>query len=271
MKYSGEFKTIDNQTKAYFLGFMYGDGTITNYKEKSGRERFLTKISINETDKDLIDKLHSAFPFMNKNIFDYSKYNPNSNIQHSLAKSSKELFNDLLLNGVYPRKSYENKDKLRLPEIEDKLIPHFIRGLFDADGSVYTRTKRKNLITIEFACASYEFINDINIYLKSINIHSWRIIDKKPTGKGRQIYYILQFNKTSEILKLINFMYNDATIYMDRKHKKCITYKPVDKVGDRDMNCMYCESNRVQRNGVRGKSIRYKCTDCGKGFSIRIN
>ena len=100
MKYKNELNKIDTQEKAYFLGFMYGDGTITNYKEKNGRNRFLTKISINEIDENLITKLHKAFPFFNKSCFDYRKYNPNSSIQYSLAKSSKELYDDLFLNGV---------------------------------------------------------------------------------------------------------------------------------------------------------------------------
>jgi intein-encoded DNA endonuclease-like protein len=271
MKYKNELKKIDTQEKAYFLGFMYGDGTITNYKEKTGRERFLTKISISMVDENLITKLHKAFPFFNKSSFDYSKYNSNSTIQYSLAKSSKELYNDLLLNGVYPRKSYENKDKLIMPLIEDRLIPHFIRGLFDADGSVYVRAKRKNLITIEFVSASINILTNIDSYLKANDIYSWKILKKKPTGKGKQIYYILQFIKTSEIMKLINLMYDDATIYLDRKYEKCISYKPVDKVGDRDMICPECGCNRIKRNGVRGNSIRYKCNECSKGFSIKIN
>lgn len=270
MKYNNEFKNIDSQEKAYLLGFLYGDGTITTYKEKDGRIRYLTKISININDIDLIDKIKKQFQFFNVCSFDYSKYNNNSNKQISVSKYSKELYSHLVLNGLYPRKSYENSNKLKLPNINNELLPHFIRGFFDADGSVYTRTKRKNLINIEFCCVAKEFLLEIDSYLKSYDINSWKLISKEPRGKGKQTYYILSFIKTSEILKLINFMYADATFSLKRKEDKCLNYKPVNKVLDRNICCPYCHNNIVWNNGKRGNSIRYKCQNCGKGFSIKI-
>lgn len=266
-KYNNELKTINTQEKAYLLGFLYGDGTITTYKEKSGRERFLTKISI--IDEDLILQLKECFSFFNLGKFDYSKYNPNSGKQVSIARSSKEQYQDLLSNGLYPRKSYENASKLRMPDIDKDLISHFIRGFFDADGSVYTRAKRKNLISIEFSSISLEFLNCINSHLKLQDINSWKIITKEARGKGKQSYYILSFIKTCEIQKLISFMYRDASICLKRKADRCLKYMPVDKVLERNLVCPRCDSNKVWMNGVRGKSTRYECQDCHKGFSIK--
>jgi intein-encoded DNA endonuclease-like protein len=271
MKYNGELNVIDTQEKAYLLGFLYGDGTITTYKEKTGRIRFLIKISINIIDKELIEQLNYKFSFFNLGKFNYSKYNKKSKEQISIAKSSKELYDDLILNGLYPRKSYENKDKLKLPNIEKALISHFIRGFFDADGSVYIRAKRKNLIIIEFCSVSLEFLNCIDLYLKSININSWKIITKQPKGKGKQEYFILSFIKTSEILKLIDFMYCNANIYLKRKADKCLKYKPINKVKDRNLVCPHCGDFNVWKNGIRENSTRYKCQNCKKGFSIKNN
>ena len=265
MKYNNELRVINTQEKAYLLGFLYGDGTITTYKEKTGRIRFITKISINKTDVKLINCLYKEFPFLNEGEFDYSVYNENFGKQSSLTKSSKKLYDDLILNGLYPRKSYENKDKLKLPNIDNKLMSHFIRGFFDADGSVYTQKSRPNLIRIEFASVSYKFLNEINCYLKNIGINSWRITPKK----GKQICYQLSYNKTIDVQGLINFMYNNANIKMERKTIKCLNYKPVDKVLDRNMTCKFCGSHFINKNGNRGKCTRYECKDCGKGFSIK--
>lgn len=269
MRYNGELKIIDTQEKAYLLGFLFGDGCISTYIEKTGRIRYITKISIHNDDKKLITDLYSQFSFFNYGEYDYKKYNSNSVKQVSICKSSKELYDDLMLNGLFPRKSYENKDKLFLPSIDDNLIPHFIRGFFDADGSVYIRARRINLISLEFCSVSLELLTSIDDYLKSIDINSWKIITKQPKGRGKQTYYILSFIKTSEIQKLIEFMYNDANIYLERKANKCLSYKPVDKVLNRNFNCPRCNSNKVWNNGVRGKSTRFKCQDCGKGFSIK--
>jgi intein-encoded DNA endonuclease-like protein len=269
MKYNNELRIIDTQEKAYLLGFMYGDGTITTYIEKTGRIRYLTKISIAIEDQDLILLFKKHFPFLNTGGFDYQIYNENSVEQVSVAKSSKELYDDLLLNGVFPRKSYENACMLKIPNIAPELICHFIRGFFDADGSVYIRSKRKNLITIEFGSVSQEFIILIDSYLKSIDINSWKIVPKQPTGKAKQVYYQLAFIKTAEILKLIDFMYKDSTISLKRKADKCLSYRPVDKVLERNLVCPRCGSNKVWINGVRGNSTRYQCRECEKGFSIK--
>ena len=217
----------------------------------------------------MIFALQKEFPFFNLGEFDYSIYNSNSGKQSSISKTSKELYNDLMLNGLYPRKSYENKDKLKLPNIDDKLISHFIRGFFDADGSVYRRAKRENLISIEFCSVSYEFLFELDSYFKNIGINSWKIITKEPKGKAKQIYYILSFIKTIDIQNLISFMYEDTHIKMERKAIKCLEYKPVDKVKERNILCTRCNSINVWNNGVRGISTRFECQDCGKGFSIK--
>jgi len=268
MKYNNELQIIDNEVKAYLLGFLYGDGTITTFVEKTGRIRYLIKISINKNDKDIVIKLKEQFNFFNLNEFDYGKYNVNSSKQLSLVKSSKLLYDDLILNGLYPRKSYENKDNLCLPNLSDELMSHFIRGIFDADGSVYVQSNRKNLIRIEFCSVAKNFIYEINNLLKLNNINSWKVIERT-YDNGNQNLYIITITRTTEVQKLISYMYNNATIYLERKAKKCLEYKPVDKVINRNINCPICGSNMVWSNGKRNKSIRYKCKSCNKGFSIK--
>ena len=267
MKYNNELRVIDTQEKAYLLGFLYGDGTISTYLT-SGNRRYQTKISIQVGDIDIIETLYKIFSFFTKGHFDYSKYNPNTGEQVSISKSSKELYNDLMLNGLYPRKSYENKDKLHIPNIDDELIPHFIRGFFDADGSVYVQYNRKNLIRIEFCSVSKTLIYELDSYLKTKNIESWCVREKKPKAKSKQMLYVLSYIKTSEVMKLIDYMYKDSTISLKRKRIKCLEHKVVDKVKDRGVLCRVCK-RPATRNGVRGNSIRYECKTCGYGFSIK--
>lgn len=269
MKYNNELKVIDTQEKAYLLGFLYGDGTISTFITNKGCNRFTTRISIQIGDSDLIHKLKEHFNFFNVGKFDYSKYNENCVEQIYVRSSSRKLYDDLMSNGLYPRKSYENKELLRLPDIDDNLMSHFIRGFFDADGSVYTLASRPNLLRIEFTSVSKTLITELNSYLKKHHINSWRIREKPPTGESIQICYALEFIKTDEILKLIELMYNDANIKLERKAEKCLTYKPVDKVIDRNICCPKCSSNKVWVNGQRNKSMRYQCQLCFKGFSIK--
>lgn len=114
---------------------------------------------------------------------------------------------------------------------------------------------------------------DINSFFIGNNIFSWRIREIKPTGKAKQIYYILTIIKTEEVLKLSKFLYDNSTISMKRKREKLFNYYPIDKVGDRNLICIKCGSDRIWINGVRknknSTTNRYKCSSCNMGFSIK--
>ena len=57
MKYTDEFKTIDTPNKAYLLGLIYSDGSITNNIGQS----YCCRIKIN--DVELLDRIVKVFSF----------------------------------------------------------------------------------------------------------------------------------------------------------------------------------------------------------------
>ena len=119
--YNRELQVIDTQEKAYLLGLFYADGNV-------GLNQNQCRIELSINDKDLILHLKDLFPFF------YIHYNQDTKIE--LGNYEKNLKLDLINNGCLPRKSFENKDNLHLPNINESLIPHFIRGYFDGDGVV---------------------------------------------------------------------------------------------------------------------------------------
>lgn len=64
-------------------------------------------------------------------------------------------------------------------------------------------------------------------------------------------------------------MYKDANISLKRKADKCLNYKPVDKVIERNLKCIRCGSNKIWMQGTRGNSTRYICNLCNRRFSIK--
>lgn len=272
IKYKEELKIIDTPDKAYLLGFFYGDGCITEYYDRN-RKRYSSKISISVKDGDLLKKLNKIFPFFRLGVFNYSKYNINSSKQIYISSTSENLFNDLKSNGLYVRKSYNNKEMLSITDINKTLIHHFIRGFFDADGSVYKIKNRNNLIRISITSNSKNFINQVNDLLKEQNIFSWKIIEKQPTGKGKQVYYDLSIIKREDVLKFSNYIYDKTTIHLPRKKKIFDEFRIVDKVSERNIFCPKCNSKNCTKNGVRKRKndlgIRMECNDCQKGFTIK--
>ena len=266
MKYNNEMSIIDNEKKAYLLGFIYGDGCISKYKERDGRIRYSTKISLQEEDSDILHKIKDEFNFFSLGKFDYSKYNTNSQKQVSLTKRSKDLFEDLKDNGVYASKSFKNKDKLLVPKIEKGLMRHFLRGLWDADGSFYSTTKRPNLLHSEICSASKGLIEEVDKVLIGEGIKTLGVRKKR---NKKSFLYSITIVKTEDIQKLIDYLYKDSNIFLDRKYEKATNHNFVDKVKDRGIKCPKCYSIETTKNGTRNGNLRMKCKSCKKNFTIK--
>lgn len=262
MQYNNEFQKIDTEAKAYFLGLMFADGCISN-KVKN----YQKCIRLSITDSQLIDDLYEYFPFFHKEEFDFSKYNKNSQVQYGLRKTSVKMFEDLVSNGLFERKSYENKIYLRIPNIDMSLKHHFIRGFFDGDGSINISTKRPNGRRIEFCSVSRELIQEIYDYLKDNGIEFYNIREK---SNPAQKLYTMEACKTEIVLKFYNFLYKDANVYLKRKFDKFQNLRLVDRK-ENNPKCPTCGDRCLKGTARKNKnsiSHRYKCKSCNKMFSI---
>ena len=125
--------------------------------------------------------------------------------------TDKHLWETLNNYGCTPRKSLT----LKFPD-EDifkskDLIRHFIRGYFDGDGC-FTRHVYINTVSPSVSfLGTKAFLDKILEYSK---IESNYRHDKRHT----EFTWTLEYHKEPGI-KLINYMYNNCTIYLDRKYK----------------------------------------------------
>ena len=150
------FENIDNEHKAYWLGMLVADGNISDFGRKSYTIRLLLKNSdiyhVEQFAKDIgIDK----------------KVHINNDGRGSIAIHSKKMFFDLMSHGVMPQKTRHEV----FPELPKELVPHFIRGFFDGDGTIYKRNetnpKRKRpQCCIGFVCGNKKFIDALNAVLR---------------------------------------------------------------------------------------------------------
>ena len=137
------FNVIDTQNKAYSLGMLYADGTVS--KNKTG-----FAISLQERDKDVLDQLNHEFGGDRKlSYIEYSKKNSNWQNQYMLGISNKQMHEDLIKHGCVPNKSLV----LEFPnDIESGLIRHFVRGYFEGDGNISKNEDRCTLISTNNFC-----------------------------------------------------------------------------------------------------------------------
>jgi len=193
------FENIDTQEKIYWLGFIYGDGCIRI--GKNGAYKFI--IELNEKDSSHLELLANLF---GKKLKTRERF---TSKLVSLEINNKTNFYNLVSHGIKPRKTYL-RDTEVFKSIPDNSLNHFIRGFFDADGSI--STNNYNNITFNFTSGNYNFLEKIeeclikNISLNKVKIH-----------QHTENWSILAYSGRKNSQKFYNWLYKDATIYLKRK------------------------------------------------------
>lgn len=261
MKYNGELKSIDTQEKAYLLGQLYGDG----YNGGEKTHSYKTIITSNNGDISVYKKLHELFPF-----FKLKTYPSHPNMIY-LENNEKSLYLDLKALGMISSKTkFDKTGEFHFPDLREDLIPHFIRGYFDADGSFYlpSRKRSRNNLKVEFGCSTKNFLLKIKEYLDKVGINlSYREIRKSAgNGKTYETFSLISSSRNLSC-KFADFIYNEATIYLDYKYE--ISHKPYDIIKASVLfgHCPKCGSYNIIKNGTRGKKCRLKCRECNSNFT----
>jgi intein/homing endonuclease len=104
---------------------------------------------------------------------------------------------------------------LRFPSIvPHNFIRHFVRGYFDGDGCIcYSETKRGYFHGIISFVGTSDFCEHLQKILNEWNINAQITIDKRASERIR----ILSFGGRNQIIKLYNYLYNNSSIFFDRK------------------------------------------------------
>lgn len=201
------FDVIDTEEKAYILGFIYADG---NNMTKVNR----IAIKLNSKDVDILKKISQVLygkeliTFMNRktakgNIYEYC----------SLIIFSKHMSQQLYKLGVVDRKS----KILTFPDFLPKeLHKHFIRGMIDGDGWIYIPTNNRYCPNV--GLISTRQINDTLREFFSSQLGLTSYLCKAHKQNVNEMCEIRVKNyRQSKIL--LDWLYKDAEIYLDRKHK----------------------------------------------------
>ena len=254
--YNNELKNIDSPEKAYLLGLFYSDGCI-----HSNDGSYCASIVLHEDDKYLLDIIVTKFPF-----FKLSKH---TNHAWSIVCTRKAIVEDLQSNGMYFRKSTDNKELLRLPNLNKELIHHFIRGYFDGDGSVY-RQKQGNT-KIDIGGTGFNMITDIIRVLYDNGITVNMTCKCAGIGLRKHDYYVLYTSSSKVSKQFADYIYRDCgDLYIRRKYER-LYYIPEYHRMER-LVCPICGGNNTVRMGTRqmlhGLVYRGRCKDCKKQFSI---
>lgn len=187
------FNEIDDHDKAYWLGFIFGDGYI-----HEGRN--LLAIKLGGIDESHLYKFKKCIQAENPVKIEYHNITGNKLVKIEL--SGKQIVSDLQKLGVFKK-----ENRKQIPNIDKKFLPDFIRGLFDSDGGIY-----KNRLDL---CGSYEVCKFVQETL----------IEKCGASHTKIFFHTNTYRVHFAVnrLNIIRYLYPaniDKNIYLDRKYKR---------------------------------------------------
>ena len=185
---------------AYILGFILTDGNISDDNNQVG-----IKIKDVELLEKIRTKLESNHPIKFQKEYDTYRF---GFARGKMVDKLREL-------GITNNKSLD----IEFPKVPDKFMSHFIRGVFDGDGSVFFESRnKKSPLRVSFTSGSKKFITALEDIIHTQAGVSKRTIYK--LHRKNTSYYIRYCHKDS--LKFFAYIYADAdeSMWLERKHRK---------------------------------------------------
>lgn len=196
------FDTIDTEAKAYFLGLLTADGYIA-----SSRRRYVVQLYL--ADRELVEGFKTALG-SNQPIYevDQSRYK-NKQTLYMLAVGSKRLVEALALYGVVSAKTQR---EVFTDQVPASLIHHYMRGLFDGDGTVGCQIKPNGYPRWYVGLSGSEHVVSgfLDVLQQQLGIP--RPVYRFLTGR-----HVFHCSNQKSVYAIGHFFYRDATIYLKRK------------------------------------------------------
>ena len=155
-------------------------------------------------------------------------------LQNYISILSQKMVDSLKKYGVNERKSLCTVFPKNLPA---DFHGHFIRGVFDGDGSAsyYSRKGRKaHTKAVRFCQGNNQFLIDLmdclreNAGVRTVSLY-----------KEKEALWSIAYRSNESLLKVIEYMYEDASIYIKRKKELCdLIVEEINKYGNTEITAV---------------------------------
>ena len=187
---------------AYVLGLIITDGCVSGAGQ----------VSLSMNDQELLEKVKKVMG--SEHNITPSKHQAGLYCFHFARE---KLIEDLHKFGVFPRKSLT----VNFPDVPQKFLTDFIRGVFDGDGSVYFEPHSpKNPLRLrsKFVSSSKQFIEGLHMALEFLGMPKRKIYQQKT--KNAWSYSLVFCHRDSK--KLFEILYKNTKngLFLDRKYRR---------------------------------------------------
>lgn len=204
------FAMIDSHEKAYWLGFLFTDGSVDQYK---GHGRI--RLQLQEQDLEILKKFKEDLNIKSQIIYDKRVNSTCCSVEFM----SKKMFNDLAKYGIVPQKTYKTKH-LPYNLIPQEFLYSFILGLFDGDGCLTYSANFSTDVTFGFT-SYYESIAKEFQYL----IDNY-ILNKQQSNKiiFTSAWHV-NWRGRLQVLQILDKLYECCPRHLQRKYDKYLALK----------------------------------------------
>lgn len=227
IRYSFDKRFFKKNTESvfYWAGFVAADGCLM--KKKNSNSNILG-IALASKDRDhlvlfkkAINSNHPIHKHIVKNSKQNTKWNDSEKVEIKL--SSNYLPQDLARFNIVPRKTHIYEFPKWL--VNHPLVNHFMRGYFDGDGSWFVGASKK---TPQMFFSLRGTVDFLKIYRSILEQNGLPVRDKDPrinNGIG-----VLEYGGNGHTCKIRDFLYRDATVFMERKYELVKDIKVVERL-----------------------------------------
>ena len=207
------FEVIDTPDKAYVMGWFYSDGS-------NDLSRYTASISLAENNSDALYKIRDVIG-SNAEIKISQCYSWQR--QFRLSIYNKVVSTQIARLGISGNVTYTRT----WPEwLSEELQPYFIRGLIEGDGYVSARDSRSYCTGYSGTIMMCEALGKI---LDKQNIR-YRL------NRGKKVNCNLRITRHADTVRFLDYIYEDATIYLDRKYANYLRIKEFAKAKEEKDN-----------------------------------
>lgn len=221
------FKTVDNEEKAYWLGFLLADGCIVETIKNGKVKGMVLELSLCEKDLNHIKTFCNAIGLDETAIKKKIVTLNGSKIPvYRVSVCSTEICRDLIAKGVTPRKSYTASISDEFTK--SKFLRHIVRGIFDGDGHIIKNGTHNHGVAI--TSASGKLLIQLKLLFTKLGCDDVEIVTNRfPTLELRY------FNQHDDKV-ILDYLYKDAQIYLTRKYETYIarSYRNVGTGGGKN-------------------------------------
>ena len=192
-----------SEEMAYILGFITADGNINKT-----RNSYYLQFCLQKKDEDILKKMRKMLAPKNK----FSYYKPENTLSFKLGSTT--IYKDLLKLGITANKTFSVKP----PKIPKAYLRHYLRGFFDGDGCInlFKRKDAKKIfpsVSIVSNMSMISFLNKIFNKITGSRLKPYKTLSKYKNPMGTLKY------TCNNAYKILDFLYKDSTIYLNRKNK----------------------------------------------------